>query len=201
MSSQHLFYIYEFPPSIINSWPNFYTHHRLSVDSIFHSNYGAGPLIREDIGLYHTHQYTLFSLFYERLLISKFRTTFPEEADIFFIPYDLGMDSSTCKHNGALLPTGCPNVEAVIKLLESSIYFNRFWGSNHFLLHSINQMMTYYGNRKCQKLYEFCFNCTKLSIDSYPSSVFSYLDSHPAITNKWLSIPFPSNYHFNNNQS
>ena len=190
-------YIYDFPNYITDSWPISYNHHRLSIDNHFHSNYGAGVVIDDRKCLYYTHQYTLFTLFYERLKTSKYRTFSEDEADYFFIPYDLGMESSTRKTDGALVQTNCPNVNEVIKILSGSKYFSKSFGTNHFLVHSINQMMIYYANLKCQRLYEFCFNCSKLSIDAYPAGVFTFLDNHPAMTNKWISVPFPSNYHYN----
>jgi hypothetical protein len=190
------FYIYEFSNYISDSWPKDYNHHRLAIDKHFRSNSGAGVVIDERNCLFYTHQYTLFTLFYERLKTSEHRTFSEEEADLFFVPYDLGMDSSTRKSDGALVQTNCPNMDEVIKLLQSSKYFSESYGANHFLVHSINQMMIYYANLKCQRLYEFCFNCSKLSIDTYPPGIFTFLDTHPAMTNNWVSIPFPSNYHY-----
>lgn len=79
--------------------------------------------------------------------------------------------------------------------LNKSPYFQSSGGSDHFVLHSINQMMVFYANAPCTRLYELCFNCTKLSIDAYSPGVFDYLDRHAFMSHKWLSIPFPSTYH------
>ena len=93
--SQKYFYIYDWPTEVIDRWPKNYSHFRLSVSADFKENNGAGRAIRPSEGLYHTHQYSLFSLFYTRLQRSQYRTLDPTKASLFFIPYDLGMDSST----------------------------------------------------------------------------------------------------------
>lgn len=195
------FYIYPWDQEVTNSWPSQFTHHRLSIGQEFQQNHGAGPLVDEVSGMYHTHQYSLFTLVLQRLLESEHRTLNPAEATLFFIPYDLGMDASTRSSDGGLVQTNCPKVKSVMDLLHNSPYFQRKQGSDHFLLHSINQMMVYYANEPCTRLYELCMNCTKISIDTYPPGVFTHLDTHPFMTHKWVSIPFPSNYHVSDTTS
>ena len=189
------FYVYDWPSNIVDLWPENYTHHRISIHPHFRNNFGAGEIIDEVQGLYHTHQYSLFTLLLERLRRSEHYTSDPSKADLFFIPYDLGMDATTRRSDGALAQMNCPQVEVGMKLLKESKYFQHSQGSNHFMLHSINQMMVYYANEQCSRLYELCYNCTKLSIDSYPPGIFPHLDQRPHLSHKWLSIPFPSNYH------
>lgn len=194
-SAPRSFYIYNWSSDITDSWPAGYSHPRLAFEEHFKLNYGAGVAVDTEEGLYHTHQYSLFQLFYHRLLQSSRRTMDPSRASVFFIPYDLGMDGSTRRSDGALIQTNCPSVERVMQLLENSPYFRASGGSNHFALHSINQMMLYYANEPCLRLYQLCFNCTKLSIDTYSSEVYRFIAEHAFMRNKWLSIPFPSNYH------
>jgi hypothetical protein len=86
-------------------------------------------------------------------------------------------------------------MDKAIQLLKSAPFFSRNRGADHFLLHSINQPLTYFVHRGCVDLYKLCFNCTKLSIDTYEKGMFSVLDDNDFMTNKWLSIPFPSNFH------
>ena len=190
------FYVYDWPNNVVDLWPTEYTHHRLSIEKHFKENYGVGQEVDREKGMYHTHQYSLFSLLHYRLLESPHRTLDPVKAEVFFIPYDLGMDGSTRKSDGALIQTNCPHVGTVIKLLKESPYFQRKQGADHFLLHSINQMMLYYANPPCTRLYEECYNCTKLSIDTYSAGVYTHLDTHSFMTHNWVSIPFPSNYHY-----
>ena len=187
------FYVYDWPEDIIDCWPVNFTHKRLSVERKFKENFGMGPLRSSQDGVYHTHQYSLFAMFYQRLLESEFRTTDPKQASYFFIPYDIGMDSSTRKSDGALFQTNCPRMSTVIQYLSDSPYFGSGYGNNHFILHSINQPMQYYLNLKCREFYDFCFNCTKLSIDTYPPNLFKSLSDWPSMTNRWVSIPFPAN--------
>ena len=108
------FYIYDWPDSVVDLWPLSYNHHRLSFSSPnYRSNGGFGSEVEESIGLYSTHQYSLFTIFYERLKQSKYRVMDPSKADWFFIPYDLGMDGnfllppSTTMTNSYYLITLC----------------------------------------------------------------------------------------------
>lgn len=154
-----------------------------------------GMLINASKGLYHTHQYSLFYSFYQRLLRSPHRTMNPLEASFFFIPYDLGMDSTTRREDGALTNTSCPRLPSVLSLLQESPFFTRKNGSDHFLIHSINHMMLFFNNEHCARLYKVCRNCLKLSIDHYSESVYPELRRMPHLVERWYSIPFPSNYH------
>jgi hypothetical protein len=93
-------YIYEWPDNLINRWPIYYTHKRLAFIPNNSHNYGLGEVVNSSIGQFDTHQYALFSIFYHRLLQSDYVTKNPDEAKWFFIPYDVGMDSS-----GMISPT------------------------------------------------------------------------------------------------
>ena len=85
------FYIYDWPESIVDLWPHAYTHHKLSFSSpSFRENNGFGPLLDETTGAYFTHQYSLFTIVYARLMQSHYQLTDPSQAKVFFIPYDLG---------------------------------------------------------------------------------------------------------------
>lgn len=83
----------------------------------------------------------------------------------------------------------------VLESLKTSDAFIRRGGADHFLLLSINQMMTYYVHMQCMELYKMCFNCTKLAIDAYPREMFTLIDKYEYLRHRWVSIPFPSNYH------
>lgn len=193
------FYIYEWPNDIVNRWPLNYNHHRLSIEKHFELNHGAGEVLDSKIALYHTHQYSLFKLFYENLLISPYRTKNPDEASLFFVPYDIGMDSSTDYENGALRATNCPKKDNVQQLLSQSKYFQRSKGYDHFFLVSINQMMLHFLNEPCQQFLQFCMNCTKLGIDTYTEVTYPNIKTLNHLTNNWISIPFPSDYHLSLN--
>eukprot|EP01034_Spumella_vulgaris_P022542 gene22542-28674_t len=54
----------------------------------------------------------------------------PNEASLFFIPYDLGMDGSTRTSDAALFQTNCPRVSRVMDLLRESPHFRRNNDSN-----------------------------------------------------------------------
>jgi hypothetical protein len=56
--------------------------------------------------------------------------------------------------------------------------------------------MWYYTHSKCRELYRLCYNCTKLSIDVYDETTYIMLKGATESTHRWVSIPFPSNYHY-----
>lgn len=188
-------YIYNWKSEVIDRWPLATTHFRLSLEPQFRDNFGTGPILDASQGLHHTHQYSLFTIFLSSLRVSKYVTADPEEADIFFVPYDLGMDSTTRRSDGALTATNCPMVPQVIELLRTSPYFMRNNGSDHVLIHSINQPMTFFANAHCRSLYERCMQCIKLSIDTYDADLFPFLRTLPHMSHRWFSVPFPANYH------
>ena len=102
-SSPVFVYVYDCPNDLVSIKPDAYTHHRRSYSSPdFFLNNGAGRLIDEEAGFYFTHQYSLYTLFLERLRQSSYITTDPNKATYFFIPYDIGTDSTTRKSDGAL---------------------------------------------------------------------------------------------------
>lgn len=190
------FFIYQWDESITNRWPLADTHHRLSIPAIYAANHGIGPLVNISQGRYMTHQYSLFRTLLTRLQDSPLRTFNPAEAAAFFIPYDFGMDSSTRRSDGALALTECPTKKKVVELLTNSPYFQVSHGEDHFMLHSINQMMLHFTPlENCMDVYASCYNCTKLGIDAYPKQLFAPIAKNPYLSHKWISVPFPSDFH------
>jgi len=195
-SPRRLFYIYDWNSSIVNRWPDKDSHHRLSIPAVYRANDGIGPVVDAAQGRYMTHQYSLFRTFHARLRESPLRTLDPSKASLFFIPYDLGMDSSTRQSDGALVRTNCPKKAEVVSLLGASPWFERLRGADHFILHTINQMMVHYSNFDgCMDLYDFCFNCTKLGIDAYGPELYVEIARRPYMQRRWVSVPFPSDFH------
>lgn len=196
VKSRRRFYIYPWDEAIVNRWPVQFLHKRPSILPIFALNHGLGPVVNAAQGRYLTHQYSLFRPFLERLKHSPLRTLNASEASLFFIPYDLGMDSSSRQSDGALTRTNCPMKPAVSRLLAASPTFRARHGHDHFVLHTINQMMLHYSYIDgCMDLYKQCFNCTKLSIDAYGPELYSVLGEMPFMRHRWVSIPFPSDFH------
>ena len=110
-----------------------------------YANFGAGPLIDLSIGSYNTEQYQLFLLMYYRALKDPRRTLDPEQATSFLIPYDLASDCGQFRknHHALSMIEYCPRGPEVIRLLESSPYFNRKLGRDHLLLVGMNYAMSY----------------------------------------------------------
>ena len=197
-SGDRYFFIHTWPASVVDSWPKEYTFSkRLSIEKEFRANHGVGEQLDERLGLYHTHQYSLYSTFLARLRESRLRTLDPSKASVFFIPYDIGMDATTRNSDGALSQTRCPRVGEAHQLLQNSTYFKRNQGADHFMLNSINQMMLHFLTEECREFLKLCLKCTKLGIDAYDKSVYQReLNSFREMSQGWISIPFPSNYHY-----
>jgi hypothetical protein len=85
-----LIYIYKWPDTLTNCWPDNFTHSRLSFEPHFSDNYFMGKLINDWKSLYHTHQYSLYQYLNRRIQKSIHYTTDPAKASHFLIPYDLG---------------------------------------------------------------------------------------------------------------
>lgn len=129
--NQRYFYIYPWPHEIVNRWPDSYDtpnqitktgkkQKQLAFQPHFRDNHAVGRVVNISQGLYYTHQYSLFETFYTRLMESPLRTDDITKASLFFIPYDIGMDCSVNKTDGALQRTDCPMLDAVINLLRPS---------------------------------------------------------------------------------
>jgi hypothetical protein len=85
-----LIYIYKWPDTLTNCWPDNFTHSRLSFEPHFADNYFMGKLMNDWKSLYHTHQYSLYQYLFRRIQNSIHYTTDPVKASHFLIPYDLG---------------------------------------------------------------------------------------------------------------
>jgi xyloglucan galactosyltransferase MUR3 len=189
------FYVYDWPSYITTTWPAAYTFKkRLAFSASDRENDGLGKVVDDSRGLFKTHQYSLFEIFWKRLLESPMRTLNPAEASTFFVPYDIGMDATVQQSDGRLKATNCPRGDSVLERLSQSPHFGD--GSNHFMLTSINQVMGFYLTPTCSRVYNMCHNCTKLSIDVYPDRMYRELLRNPSRSYRWFSVPFPSNFHY-----
>jgi hypothetical protein len=172
------FYIYDDGPQ--GAWHNISilsTNMRDDPNEILEivSNHGAGPLVNAERGAYHTDQYQLFLLNFNRAQHDWRRTYDPNVATTFIIPYDFASDVSyykKCarnKENTCLDFRKCPMASRVEDLLLQSPFFHNKLGYDHVLFIGNNYAQEHYiGKPACKKfLSGVCFNCTKLAIDDY----------------------------------
>eukprot|EP01038_Epipyxis_sp_PR26KG_P004238 gene4238-6015_t len=199
--AKKLFYIYE-----TDGWPD------ISVASLYkrdpneildHSlNNGAGPVVDETKGAYHTDQYQLFAMIYNRALKDHRRTLDPSKATTFLIPYDLATDCAYYKNCAKTAGVcydfrRCPLAPKVEKLLLESTWFKRNEGRDHVLIVGMNYAMDHYiGKPKCKSLLAgTCRNCTKFAIDDY-SYMYSTDSGIKQRGDYWHAIPFPADFHW-----
>jgi len=166
-------------------------------------NRGAGSVLNEQSGSYHTDQYQLYSLMYHRILTDSRRTMNPGEATTFLVPYDLAQDAAyykLCaknKQHKCFDFRKCPLAPKVNDLLHASPWWKKKGGRDHLLVVGMNYAMDHYIMKpKCKSLLKgACSNCTKIAIDDY-----SYLHSgNNGIDEKgdsWHAVPFPADFHW-----
>ena len=146
-----------------------------------------GPPILPDEGLFLTWHFSLFSSLFNRMKRSKRRTFDPEKASLFIIPYDLGLDgyldSKTCR-NSRRCTKGHP--EKVQEYVQRMPYFDRYQGRDHAVLWSLGQYHPWPANGCDLFMRNFCEKCTFTCYWMDPTKA----------DNRFVSIPFPSGYHW-----
>lgn len=184
-----LFYIYDLPEEFWWRWPkpsadcskNGYVGHDHALYS------GMGPPINESDGLYLTWHFSLFSSMFNRMKRSKRRTLDPEKADLFIIPYDLGLDGYV-DPDRCTMRRGCTKglPQKLQNMLSASKYWQKYQGADHVVLWSLGNYHPWPRNGCDLFMKDFCKRCT---ITCY------WMD--PSIReHRFISVPFPSAYHW-----
>ena len=164
-------------------------------------NGGAGPIVDESLSLYHTDQYSLFQLIFNRAVKDPRRTFDPSKATTFIIPYDFASDVAFISHregkkNGFDFRR-CPLGPKVTSLLEESEWFRRNRGRDHLLMVGMNYAMDHFILKpRCKAFLRSCSNCTKLAIDDYSYLYGDPLEGINTRGDYWHAVPFPSDYHW-----
>ena len=200
--TDELFYIYD-----TDDWPDIghasstFKYDSRAILNVTINN-GAGPVINTKQGLYHTDQYQLYLLMYNRALTDQRRTRDPSKATTFIIPYDFSSDIAfyrQCYKNITQTCFDfryCPLATRVQSLLNLSPWYHRHSGHDHLVFVGFNYCMDHYLKKpKCRYFLEnVCYNCTKLAIDDY--SFAYYKEYHYFKGINWHAIPFPSDFHW-----
>lgn len=189
LGKEGLFYMYELDEEFWWRWPipgtdcsgNGYVGHEHAELS------GMGIPINPDNGLFLTWHFSMFSSLYNRFKRSKRRTFNPDEASIFIIPYDLGLDGYLKNYN-------CQNSRrctyGLPQKLQSQISLSPHWqrhqGADHVVLWSLGQYHPWPHNGCDIFMRDFCGKCT---FTCY------WMDSTKP-ESRFISLPFPSAYHW-----
>lgn len=149
---------------------------------------GIGDPVDLDRGIFDTWHFSMFNSLFNRLKRSTRRTLDPERADFFVVPYDMGLDGFIKKQDCSVpeFPMCTPLlVQGVEQVLAQSPQFNRYRGADHVLLWSLGEMHPW--PAYCKHLMQrFCANCTLTSYWMHPRQRGE----------KFISIPFPSSFHY-----
>ena len=121
------------------------------------------------------------------MIRSSRRTLDPSEASLFIIPYDLALD-------GYVNPIRCSMrrsctkglAKKVEKIILSSPYWQKHRGADHVLLWSLGQYHPWPHERCDVLMREVCERCT----------ITSYWMDATKQNNRFISVPFPSAYHY-----
>lgn len=200
-NKEKLFYIYDY-----DEWPSIATasiYKRDRTERLENQlHHGAGPLVNENSGIYHTDQYQLFSMVYYRALRDPRRTLDPAKATSFLVPYDFASDAAyyknCAKSKGVCFDfRRCPLAPKVEELLKNSVWYQRNQGKDHVLIVGMNYCMDHYILKPLCKslLSKTCSNCTKFAIDDYS---FMYATDHGIVNrgDNWHAAPFPGDFHW-----
>ena len=199
-SHQKKYFVYDWPENLVNLWPTL-EESTSDMKVTSHLHYGTGSLLNESIGMFDSFQFGLclllpsisrpfiplglFKLFHRRAMIDYRRTMNPEEASIFFIPYDSAMDAIVTRvsvffpsQSHLLIARNSPEPRLpssqkgsssfvslwyygslprkVLELLTESPYFRRNYGHDHFIIHSGNQCLGHMNNKpSCRQFLGF----------------------------------------------
>jgi len=139
-SVDSFFFIYEWG-KYLDLFPN---NPNMSEWQDYRSNHGAGKLVNAKLGLFNTYNYALHKLSMSRLARHHLRTEDYRMAKIFFIPYDMGMDTMVSNKTGRYKIDRdsighCPRARQVISFMknEPPAVFKNFL-HDHVLIFSIS---------------------------------------------------------------
>lgn len=193
------FYIYDWPKELDDVWPpaGAALHNKSGYSHEFRGHSGAGKMIKSDIGLFQTWQFSLFRNLMSRLRTSEYRTLDPSKAVAFIIPFDLGVHSYI-DHLTGFPRLASPYGWKAGALLRNASYDTKlYWknqGHDHFVIFSITayQMV---GIGVKVFFMQICQNCTTITIETSPT-----LTAIKGRTRKWwYASPYPSSYHWHEN--
>jgi hypothetical protein len=145
-----------------------------------------GIALNLSLGLTHTWHFSLFSSLFNRLRHSHRRTLDPSLASLFIIPYDFAMDGNFRKDCTRVHRCSPGYAAEIWHEMISQPYFQRWNGSDHVLLWSLGQYHPWPRNDCNLLMSVWCKRCV----------VTCYWMDPTLVDNHFVSIPFPSSYHW-----
>jgi hypothetical protein len=214
-SPEDRFYIHDWPSLRgINSWPLSRANlEKTGKASILYfrrehsANYGAGQELNASIGMYSTNPYHLYQLIMSRLRLHPLRVLDKKKANLFIIPYDIGVVSQWDPLTGVYKMHqvgGCPNSDTVSSLLRTAVAESPLNGHDHVLINSMFGLL----NFNCYKIMTNCLNCARLTsepsrarfpLDTSSSTAFyKYIAKRNlSVPHGTLGVPIPASIHYN----
>ena len=171
------FYVYDWPLQIQNITDKKHPERN--------ENFGAGPILDAETGQFNTYMHSLFPIVLHRLLQHPRRTMNPDEAEWFFIPYDLTSDAY---YNGNSL------IKNVRELLMTSSHFMRFAGADHFFVDS-SEPFWYDKKIMTTTFYRFCSRCIKFTPSTLPVP-YQRWQKEFTVDHTYVHIPYTSTWHY-----
>eukprot|EP00602_Paraphysomonas_sp_CaronLab_P005410 CAMPEP_0185021362 /NCGR_PEP_ID=MMETSP1103-20130426/4054_1 /TAXON_ID=36769 /ORGANISM="Paraphysomonas bandaiensis, Strain Caron Lab Isolate" /LENGTH=455 /DNA_ID=CAMNT_0027552847 /DNA_START=102 /DNA_END=1466 /DNA_ORIENTATION=+ len=181
------FYIYPLDQKFWWRWPDPDANcsHQGYLSHSHALNSGMGNVLDLDSGMMNTWHDSMFNSIFNRLKRSKRRTYDPEEASLFVIPYDLGLDGYIAPNCRLRKRCSTNYVEELKSYLLGQKYFPRTNGTDHVVLWSLGMYHPWPRNGGNDILAKFCKHC---------ATTCYWMD--PVTPMNFMSVPFPSSYHW-----
>ena len=170
----------------------------------YRENLFFGEAIIPEIGLFDTFTFALYKLILARLQQHPSRTYNRSEADLFFIPYDIGYNVIISPETGrerSMVWQGCdiaPNASHHLKTEISTSKNPSEFGHNHFIIFDLS--IAHHMNTNCYEFLHLCGNCSVFGLETMlyntPFTDWMEEDMHTPVVRKWQGIPFPAAIHW-----
>lgn len=206
------FFIYNWPDKVTNTYPS----RSIPLTSIrgkgntylyrthnYANNKGFGDMIIPEDGVFNTFAIALYKVIIARLYHHPYRTYNQSEADLFFIPFDIGFNAIISKETGRSVSpvwSGCDIAPFAQVLLERNMNSTsvKMYGYDHFLIHDIN--VAHHMDESCYRFFSKCLNCSVLSIETmlYETPYTKWLASerNHTVGRRWQGVPYASAIHW-----
>lgn len=144
-------------------------------------------------GSFSTWQVALFRNVFSQLARSPFRTRNSNDASLFFIPYDAGVETYIYR-DGTFRGGGNPLAKVISKYLNGSDVFRRHHGNDHFMIYSAS-MLSQTISSKLKRLFRICANVTIFTFETFEGRGVKAFKGFKLPN--LVAVPYPSIYHWN----
>ena len=212
LDNERRFYIFDWPRELTSSWPEPNTTliphagrmaRPLGYKHEDGTNYGAGKLLNESIGLFSTNYFHLYHIIMSRLRVHPKRTYNRSEATMFVVPFDAGIAAQWNKRNGQYrmhqLSGGEDVVLQLTELFRNDVQHTPLFGHDVLMINSLFNLF----NGNISKLFFECANCTVINHDTnraYDNYHYTFAKRNMVqLASAQFGVPYMSAVHWHDN--